>query len=244
MPSFQLLSQQEVETSLESDLVREKLNIIPGDFGLSMNVVLNNVEADEDLSNRFSTQAKKAQKKTVSGGQVSAFLETLGDTDIPRNAHGDDLVPVHTRKVIGAASGSEQMIQSLPTTYFNVAIKRSSIYVWGKYCKYKRGLSQSPWYVDGHREGESSVEELIAAPFAEKADSSASNHVSCDAASYKFHSAGREDIDVRMLGTGRPFVIELLGTLELCDHARRFSQITPLHTQNLSMYDICVQQIL
>ena len=27
---------------------------------------------------------------------------------------------------------------------------------------------------------------------------------------YKFHSAGREDIDVRMLGDGRPFVIELL----------------------------------
>lgn len=27
---------------------------------------------------------------------------------------------------------------------------------------------------------------------------------------YKFHSAGREDVDVRMLGSGRPFVIELL----------------------------------
>lgn len=27
---------------------------------------------------------------------------------------------------------------------------------------------------------------------------------------YKFHSAGREDVDVRMLGTGRPFVLELL----------------------------------
>ena len=27
----------------------------------------------------------------------------------------------------------------------------------------------------------------------------------------KFHSAGREDIDVRMLGGGRPFVLELVG---------------------------------
>jgi len=25
---------------------------------------------------------------------------------------------------------------------------------------------------------------------------------------YKFHACGREDVDVRMLGTGRPFVIE------------------------------------
>ncbi len=28
---------------------------------------------------------------------------------------------------------------------------------------------------------------------------------------HKFHGAGREDIDVRMLGSGRPFVLELLG---------------------------------
>lgn len=27
---------------------------------------------------------------------------------------------------------------------------------------------------------------------------------------YKFHSAGREDVDVRMLGNGRPFIIEIL----------------------------------
>lgn len=27
--------------------------------------------------------------------------------------------------------------------------------------------------------------------------------------SYKFHSAGREDVDVRMLFDGRPFVVEM-----------------------------------
>ena len=27
---------------------------------------------------------------------------------------------------------------------------------------------------------------------------------------YKFHAGGREDIDVRMLGTGRPFMLEIL----------------------------------
>lgn len=30
---------------------------------------------------------------------------------------------------------------------------------------------------------------------------------------YKFHSAGREDVDVRMLGEGRPFVLELISPL-------------------------------
>ena len=31
----------------------------------------------------------------------------------------------------------------------------------GRYMKYSRQLSQSPWVVDGHRKTESSVEELI-----------------------------------------------------------------------------------
>ncbi|RHY19266.1 hypothetical protein DYB32_010256, partial [Aphanomyces invadans] len=31
------------------------------------------------------------------------------------------------------------------------------------------------------------------------------------AKSYKFHTAGREDVDVRMLGNGRPFILELIG---------------------------------
>lgn len=33
---------------------------------------------------------------------------------------------------------------------------------------------------------------------------------------YKFHSAGREDVDVRMLGTGRPFVLELVSPSREC----------------------------
>jgi len=36
---------------------------------------------------------------------------------------------------------------------------------------------------------------------------------------YKFHSAGREDVDVRMLGTGRPFVLEIISP-----HRQYFSE--------------------
>ena len=51
------------------------------------------------------------------------------------------------------------------------------------------------------RKGETSVHEEIAGAV-EKA-------FGCTVS--KFHSAGREDIDVRMLGAGRPFVLELVG---------------------------------
>ncbi|GLE01993.1 hypothetical protein PINS_up010831 [Pythium insidiosum] len=89
-------------------------------------------------------------------------------------------------------------LASLPSCA--VALEREPVYLQGRYLKYKRGLSQTPWVLDGERLGESSVEECIgdvARPF-------------FDASRYKFHTAGREDVDVRMLGNGRPFILELL----------------------------------
>jgi tRNA pseudouridine synthase 10 len=77
--------------------------------------------------------------------------------------------------------------------------QRSPQYIGGRYLKVQRGLPQSPWIVDGIRKGKSSVQEELAAAIlpGAKADS------------YAFISSGREDIDVRMLGYGRPFALEV-----------------------------------
>lgn len=88
--------------------------------------------------------------------------------------------------------------------------------------------------IDGKRRGSSSVEEEISQVLVPKfrvrvlaSTASCSGHpavlacvVDCglvllQASSSKFHSAGREDIDVRMLGEGRPFVLQLIGRLAL-----------------------------
>lgn len=42
-----------------------------------------------------------------------------------------------------------------------VTYEFSHIYVAGRYNKYSRSLSQTPWIIDGVRRGDSSVEELI-----------------------------------------------------------------------------------
>ncbi|XP_073195468.1 tRNA pseudouridine synthase Pus10 isoform X3 [Lepidochelys kempii] len=75
-----------------------------------------------------------------------------------------------------------------------------AIFVAGRYNKYSRNLPQTPWIIDGERKLESSVEELISEHLmtAFKADS------------FNFSSSGREDVDVRTLGSGRPFAIELV----------------------------------
>ncbi|CAF3179974.1 unnamed protein product [Rotaria sp. Silwood2] len=67
-----------------------------------------------------------------------------------------------------------------------------------RYNKYSRRLSQTPWIIDGVRKADASVEELIALPISKLV--AAKNHV--------FISSDREDVDIRTLGRGRPFVIE------------------------------------
>ena len=85
-----------------------------------------------------------------------------------------------------------------PCTFAAKAWRRP-LFVSGRYIKTDRGLSQSPWFVDGERVGDFSVEETIEAAL----------RPAFLFDGFKFASAGREDRDVRMLGAGRPFVVEL-----------------------------------
>jgi len=88
-----------------------------------------------------------------------------------------------------------------PPCSLSLSLEPANVCVSGKYRKLSRLLPQSPWLIDGARKCASSVQECI--------DTHAIAAYS--AASALFHSAGREDVDVRMLGGGRPFVLELVG---------------------------------
>jgi tRNA pseudouridine synthase 10 len=92
-----------------------------------------------------------------------------------------------------------------------VSLKINSIYIAGRYRKLVRGIPQSRWMC-GRCGGkgcdlcggtgklyQESVEELIGGPAASAAAGS----------DFTLHAAGREDIDVRALGSGRPFVLEI-----------------------------------
>ncbi|MBS3760749.1 MAG: tRNA pseudouridine(54/55) synthase Pus10 [Halodesulfurarchaeum sp.] len=93
----------------------------------------------------------------------------------------------------------------------------NSAFVYGRYRKLERGIPQTEWPCrecggSGTRAGEpcvycdgsgyqypESVEQLTAPPIQEAMAGTNST----------FHGAGREDIDALMLGTGRPFVVEV-----------------------------------
>jgi len=93
----------------------------------------------------------------------------------------------------------------------SISLYIASLFLYGRYQKLVRGIPQTHWPCRRCRgrgcatcggtgkQYPESVEEIIAGPFVEAARASGA----------VLHGAGREDIDARMLGTGRPFVLEL-----------------------------------
>lgn len=86
-----------------------------------------------------------------------------------------------------------------------------SHYLYGRYRKLERGIPQTRWPCRSckgrgcqrcdqtGKQYQNSVQDLVGEPLLEL----------FGAADHAFHGMGREDIDVRCLGRGRPFVIEL-----------------------------------
>ncbi|XP_026483391.2 tRNA pseudouridine synthase Pus10 [Vanessa tameamea] len=85
------------------------------------------------------------------------------------------------------------------------ACAHAPIFLAGRYIKLSRNLPQSPWILEGRRVLPSSVQEIIFGPLTKcyKFDPEDADR------RFKFIAAGREDVDVRCLGDGRPFAIEI-----------------------------------
>jgi tRNA pseudouridine synthase 10 len=93
----------------------------------------------------------------------------------------------------------------------SVQLQPNPLFVSGRYRKLVRDIPQSKWFCStchGHgcekcgwtgKMYQESVQEIIEKPFLEATGGLKAS----------FHASGREDIDARMLGRGRPFVIEI-----------------------------------
>ncbi|MCX8206557.1 MAG: tRNA pseudouridine(54/55) synthase Pus10 [Methanothrix sp.] len=127
-------------------------------------------------------------------------------------------------KIIAVKSGKQpdlnnpEVVVHLHLTDGHVEIQIQPLYIYGRYRKLQRGFPQTRWpcRVCGGRGCErcgntgrmyqESVDELMKEPIVEAAD----------AEDTVFHGAGREDIDARMLGSGRPFVVEVVRPRKRC----------------------------
>ncbi|KAF9106303.1 putative tRNA pseudouridine synthase Pus10 [Mortierella sp. GBA35] len=82
----------------------------------------------------------------------------------------------------------------------SIEMIRESVYVGGRYLKFSRDVSQTPWSIGTTMLAELSVSGIV----------SETLKTAFRADEYKFVTAGREDANVRMLGNGRPFYLELI----------------------------------
>ena len=93
----------------------------------------------------------------------------------------------------------------------SIKLQVNPLFVAGRYRKLARGIPQSKWFCHTCR-GKGcekcnmtgllypeSVEALVSKPLLDEAEGEKTS----------FHASGREDIDARMLGSGRPFVVEV-----------------------------------
>lgn len=113
------------------------------------------------------------------------------------------------RRLLGV--GHDVKVTLLPDSPKAVAVFVEPLYVAGRYRKLARGLSQTIFHCracrgrrggcdacgGSRRQVAESVEDFVRRPIEEATGASLAS----------FHGAGREDVDVLMLGTGRPFVV-------------------------------------
>ncbi|MDO8625155.1 MAG: tRNA pseudouridine(54/55) synthase Pus10 [Candidatus Diapherotrites archaeon] len=107
---------------------------------------------------------------------------------------------------------SPDLVVTLDFRQKRMEISTKSVFVEGRYNKFSRDVAQTIHYCRhcrGHgcteckntgKTTADSVQEIIGRVLVP----------AFDASEGLFHGAGREDVDVRMLGTGRPFVFELV----------------------------------
>ncbi|WP_042702869.1 tRNA pseudouridine(54/55) synthase Pus10 [Methanobrevibacter arboriphilus] len=162
------------------------------------------LEKDEELNNILDLDVENIKKEINReiGKLIEVKLNKTVDFENP-----DIVIMVDLRKILD--KDKEENAEDL--SKIKIRIQINPIFIEGKYKKLIRGIPQTKWPCrkckgkgcDGcngtGKMYNESVEELI------------SNIVLKETNGYeaKFHGAGREDIDVRMLGEGRPFVLEI-----------------------------------
>lgn len=92
-----------------------------------------------------------------------------------------------------------------------VKIQINPLYIEGKYNKFKRGIPQTKWPCTKCKGRGCEECNFTGKQYPESVEELISEHVLklTKGREAKFHGAGREDIDVLMLGSGRPFVLEI-----------------------------------
>ncbi|MCL4451558.1 MAG: tRNA pseudouridine(54/55) synthase Pus10 [Candidatus Thermoplasmatota archaeon] len=125
-----------------------------------------------------------------------------------------------------ASQKDPDVIITVNLEYLSFRFWFKSLFIQGRYRKLVRGIPQTRWIIHDRND---SVEEVIGLP--------AKNMVGAE--NFFLHAAGREDVDVLMLGKGREFVLELSSprsrTIDLVELARQVNASGSVEIEDLQV---------
>ena len=183
------------------DLVNEKIEFLKVEFDtfvVGCKLPKEIVEKDQEISDKFDFDVEIIKKEVnrETGKMLEANLKQNVDFD------GEDvLVMVDFRRIL--KENIENPIK--------VRLQINPIFIEGRYRKLVRGIPQTKWPCTKCKGKGCEECNFTGKQYPESVEELLSEVVLKHTNGYeaKFHGAGREDIDVRMLGTGRPFVLEI-----------------------------------
>lgn len=183
------------------DLVNEKIKFLKVEFDtfvVGCKLPKEIVEKDHEISDKFGFDVEiiKREVNREIGKLLEANLKQNVDFD------GEDvLVMVDFRRIL--REDIEKPIK--------VRLQINPIFIEGRYRKLVRGIPQTKWPCTKCKGRGCEECNFTGKQYPESVEELLSEVVLKHTNGYeaKFHGAGREDIDVRMLGTGRPFVLEI-----------------------------------
>jgi tRNA pseudouridine synthase 10 len=186
----------------------------------------------EDVFDNVDRYAQSAAKKLSEVEFSNYLIGTRIDPAIVEREErlwselgGEEAEPIKAElnreigKVVGPLTGKEAEFSSpdvvaiVDTRFSHVVLDVAPIFLYGRYLKLSREIPQTKWPCKKCRgKGcekcdftgkmyQTSVQEIIGDLVLEQVEGD----------EHLFHGMGREDIDALMLGTGRPFVLEVRG---------------------------------
>ena len=180
------------EAELLSDIIFDALE--PSELSrlqLGARIPKDQIEEEEEMRKRFGAGGSDALKS----GLVSTIAQHLN-----KRLEGVKLV-----------NDKPQILALIDVLTLTVELDIRAHYLYGRYLKLERGIPQTRWPCRACKgrgcercdytglQYKKSVQDLIGNPLLELFGSK----------EHAFHGMGREDIDVRCMGRGRPFVIEM-----------------------------------
>ena len=183
------------------DLVNEKIELLKVEFDtfvVGCKLPKEIVEKDQKISDELDFDVEIIKK------EVNREIGKLLEANLEQNVDftGEDvLVMADFRRIL--KEDIENPVK--------VRLQINPIFIEGRYRKLVRGIPQTKWPCTKCKGRGCEECNFTGKQYPESVEELLSETVLKHTNGYeaKFHGAGREDIDVRMLGTGRPFVLEI-----------------------------------